>query len=661
MRSLESNLTSSDDSLRSKKDPGGAFGEGSSSEKSSVMCRLTGLLFPRGAVIKIVFVTEVIMKRTSDELITVEVVAGDASSPSGIKILQRSRNIAFHQFTEACTTATANLTKRNKSGQKLFDGVLRIAMQGPHCAPLTVIGLPALLQSVDSKVSMKDIDLSAQLINGYVEKSRTLILAVVSAKKEMVNQAITQMAARADPQKRCTMGILTKIDTVKDEDREEELINTLQSREVPLASGWFSLVNIIQGEKNPTTEPIDQAETAFFAQPRFDKTFLGIDAFCRNVTNVVALELINPIPAVEQGARTILLKSNKDLLKLGDPRKETHEQRAFLQSLTADVVRGLKPELEKSSRKSCLPAEAQHITLTRNLRARIDRLKGDWVNAMVHHCSSKAFTGTPERTDAVDGDNVHRNFVQDCRPLRLPDAVAWVAGMQNFVCRFPVPGRVNDEVFGHLFHDLASRWVELSNYHLQLISDKCEHAMVEIVKQHVGEVYANTVDRIRDIWIRPLLNKLCDEAKQTVVALKDSMPNAASSSSGALAESARGLWDVMLAARSAHQQLTLDEFTAIGTLAGVRAYYRAEMEHWVKNVNDQIAHGFLAKVAKDILSETRAMRASEEEVANLVSEPKKSVDQRSKLKKKIERLEHALAEISQHRKVAIKKERSGDE
>lgn len=184
-----------------------------SAGKSSVMSRLTGRPFASGAGIKTIFVTEVIMKPASEERVTIEVLSNEGS-------LHACHEITIDSFAETFEEAARKLRKVAKpSQQTLFDGVLRIEMRGPQCPPLTVIDLPGLMHSTKRKVSQEDIKLSATLINRYLSKSRTLILAVVSATNELLNQAILEMAALVDPKGERTMGVLTKLDTIHDVDR----------------------------------------------------------------------------------------------------------------------------------------------------------------------------------------------------------------------------------------------------------------------------------------------------------------------------------------------------------------------------------------------------------------------------------------------------------
>lgn len=60
---------------------------------------------------------------------------------------------------------------------------LRIEITGPGKSPLTLVDLPGLIHSETKLQSKEDVRLVSELVQRYIENPRTIILAVVSAKK----------------------------------------------------------------------------------------------------------------------------------------------------------------------------------------------------------------------------------------------------------------------------------------------------------------------------------------------------------------------------------------------------------------------------------------------------------------------------------------------
>ena len=95
-------------------------------------------------------------------------------------------------FTEACV-AMARMGSRT-----LYADTLHISLKGPDCKPLTVIDLPGLIHAASQKVTEADSKLSTELARKYLKEERTIVLAVISASNDVVNQAITTMTRQVD-------------------------------------------------------------------------------------------------------------------------------------------------------------------------------------------------------------------------------------------------------------------------------------------------------------------------------------------------------------------------------------------------------------------------------------------------------------------------------
>lgn len=72
----------------------------------------------------------------------------------------------------------------SSSGAHAFSkDVLRIEITGPTKRPLTLVDLPGLIHSESKTQSKDDVRVVSELFQQYIENPRTIILAVVSAKK----------------------------------------------------------------------------------------------------------------------------------------------------------------------------------------------------------------------------------------------------------------------------------------------------------------------------------------------------------------------------------------------------------------------------------------------------------------------------------------------
>lgn len=76
--------------------------------------------------------------------------------------------------------------------------VLRIEVVGDTGLHLTVVDLPGLIAVTSDKQTEEDVELVADLVDGYLESSRTIILAVIQATNDVANQRIIQRAREFD-------------------------------------------------------------------------------------------------------------------------------------------------------------------------------------------------------------------------------------------------------------------------------------------------------------------------------------------------------------------------------------------------------------------------------------------------------------------------------
>ncbi|KAJ6029761.1 uncharacterized protein N7446_010889 [Penicillium canescens] len=75
-------------------------------------------------------------------------------------------------------------------GKAFSNDLLRVKVSGPNRPHLTIVDLPGLIHSETRQQSAAD---------SYIRESRSVILAVVSAKNDFANQIVLRLARDADP------------------------------------------------------------------------------------------------------------------------------------------------------------------------------------------------------------------------------------------------------------------------------------------------------------------------------------------------------------------------------------------------------------------------------------------------------------------------------
>jgi hypothetical protein len=108
--------------------------------------------------------------------------------------------------------------------------VLRFEISGPDQEHLSVIDVPGIFKSTTDGVTTRaDIQVVRNMVKGYMDNPRSIMLAVVPANVNLATQEILELAREFDPHGDCTLGVLTKPDLV-DKGAESGVLDLLAGR-----------------------------------------------------------------------------------------------------------------------------------------------------------------------------------------------------------------------------------------------------------------------------------------------------------------------------------------------------------------------------------------------------------------------------------------------
>jgi GTP-binding protein EngB required for normal cell division len=205
--------------------------------KSSVIHALSGVALPRGpgtctrCVIEIRLITENTWKcrlklRTEYDALgtrlsqpTEAPFGPDISNPSHVETFIR---LAQKALLNPSKTPSSFLnydldklsSERDANQLRFTRNVVCIEVYGSF-TNLTLVDLPGIIHTVENKDDQHVIEDIQELVKDYTMSEKSIILAVISCKDEIENQAIFHMARQVDPLGVRTVGILTKPDTIE--------------------------------------------------------------------------------------------------------------------------------------------------------------------------------------------------------------------------------------------------------------------------------------------------------------------------------------------------------------------------------------------------------------------------------------------------------------
>ncbi|KAJ3034290.1 hypothetical protein HK097_004558 [Rhizophlyctis rosea] len=194
---------------------------------------------------------------------------------------------------------------------------------------LTLIDLPGIIRSVDRKEDSGYIDVVQELVRHYIEKERAIIVATITCKDEMDNQAIVHMAKEVDPYGLRTLGVLTKPDTIEP-GTHDRWLQVLLGQNWSLQLGYWVVKNPSKSEldKHITFEDARKREEYFFSsqqpwaglRPQLDR--FGVDSLRRELSRQLTILTDASLPDMkartEEAMRTVQTELDKLPPALGD-------------------------------------------------------------------------------------------------------------------------------------------------------------------------------------------------------------------------------------------------------------------------------------------------------------------------------------------------------
>jgi GTPase SAR1 family protein len=318
-----------------------------SAGKSSVLEGISGIPFPRQDGLCTRFATEIVLRHSPQLIRMTATIIPHLSRDDGERRRLASFRMEFRDFAElpgiieAAGQSMGIRTSEDQVDAPAFAAdVLRLELVGNTGLHLTIVDLPGLISVSENE---RDMQLVSDLVDSYLESSRTIVLAVVPASSDVDTQGIIQRARRYDRDGVRTVGIITKPDLINagTEQRVARLAKNMDRTKLNL--GFFLLKNPAPAELKEGMSPAarKRAEHAFFTREPWSS--LGLDLSRVGIENlrVFLQELLDShiereLPKVREELRELLERNCQDLAALGMERSTAGQIRIYLTQISAD-------------------------------------------------------------------------------------------------------------------------------------------------------------------------------------------------------------------------------------------------------------------------------------------------------------------------------------
>ncbi|EEQ29049.1 hypothetical protein McanMca71_000898 [Microsporum canis] len=609
--------------------------------KSAVFEAITGVPLPVNNGVSTRFVVEVVLRRAPDISAQVKICPGPNASPDHrhkLGVFTRSHNWLSDipkLFSEA--RLIMGLTREGTYSED----VLHLEISGPTLPNLTVVDLPGLLYLPRDNQTAEDIAMAKNLTETYLQNPRCIILAVISAERQLSEQMILHMtrccAAR-------TMGIITKVDCLgPDASIIAKIYDRVKQQNNSLQLGWHLLRNIdSEGLERPPRVTRDDIEELFFATVTPWRTLpphsVGVGALRSRVRKILLAEVKRNLSVLTSDIN-IDLDTHRTLYeKLGSSNNTTVERRVYLarigerfQSLTKAAIYGEYHDPYFRYR----PTHS-----IRRLRATIS----NWTEEFSQDMRKRGHS-----YDIYDDD------AQKESPPRLPDGPQpvtrreFMTGLEEFVKQSKgreVSGLMNAQVIGELFIRYSLRWKAIARAHVfqmwtkirQFLSDLLHH----IADAGVGEAL---IHKIFNIEMEKKLQKLQDKIDEIVSPFKKIIPIIVDPALKIRISQIRST------ANSAEASSTSSPHSEI--LDCMLAYYSVSLNNFINNIASLAVEGCLIDGLEDMITPSKFVQMSDEDIEVIAAESEDVKLARSRLGKQVRMLELAAAACTRCELVAL--------
>ncbi|KAL4742516.1 P-loop containing nucleoside triphosphate hydrolase protein [Aspergillus similis] len=666
-----------------------------SSGKSSVLEAISRVRFPAKSNVCTRFATEVILRRNPVSRIRISIEPG----PSRINEEERKRLRSFTHEQFSNNNDLPTLIEKAKEcmgvsesgGLGFSDDILKVEISGPDKPELTLVDLPGLYYSTSREQGSAGIGIVRGLTEKYMQNSRSIILAVISAKTDYHLQEVLNIAARFDPGGKRTLGIITQPDILEANSEEEDTyLQFMKNEKVRLQLGWHALRNRSFETRDVSDNARDEQEKQFFSQGRWTslpRESLGVDTLRRRLSSVLLEHIRHNLPGLIADIQQKISDREQRLAKLGSPRSTLQQQRGFLLQISSSFERITAQALNGMYADTFFGGlgDANGTGDIRRLRAVVRQLNEFFAEAMSIRGCRRTLVEEPISDPATTTASTpgSGNPYMDGWTAKYVDRGALEAEVSEQAREnrgIELPGSANQLLVGSLFRDQSQPWEELAKAHLLKACDSVRY-FVFLVLQYLADEHtssllaASVIEPELERMKQALLDKL-DEltahrkrghplpvGKSFLIQMQKARSHRLLKSlesdllrSGKQCEAKDG--KIAYSIKTVEQAITdletsSDGFAAAEIIDQMQAYYDTAILTFVDNVAILGIENCLLYPLQRIFTSQVVNDMGDSQIQDLAAEPSYVTEERKRLSQELEKLQAGLRTLNLFKPMSI--------
>lgn len=625
-----------------------------SSGKSSVLNAISGLQFPTGDSVVTQFATEIILRRASETRTKVSIGYSAAISESRKEVFddfsEKHKDIALASLPSVISDAKKIMNFER--GSKFCKEKLVLEVCGPKQDHLTLIDLPGFITSTWADQRSEDIEMVKDLVKGYMDNERAIILATFTGKSEFESQYVMEILKKpgAGYQNRA-LGVITAPDAIEEGSSREDLcIKFVANTQLQLQHGWHALRNL-KGKEIEAGLNRNEVESDFFkTRPgwrRVSPRSCGVGKLKKRLARILEQSIIDALPDIAKEVEKLLGDCEKDLKKLGNERTQPQQQNTYLNQIARNY---------NDSMTEALYGKPHSLNLFRDdskLRPLIQRANQNfaeqvWLNG--HTWAIKPMAGK-----VGSGGTAFKDLETLLKPddLSLPvevDKAEILALVENEVKNSQgrqLPNQIESGWVSAFFRLQCRRWHDIATQHVRGVHSLVEKHVKDLVLDLMTE---ENCDGVMNLLISPQIDRLADELEAKVDELMQPYR------SDSILTMSRRFSAVLEAVQLKREKESCPDLSPKAAdrqvywhiLDTVQAFYAISVDTFIDNVESLAIENCLLRGLPDMIPIDLIERVSPEKLAALGGENEIQALHRAELLAQKKQLEHDLKRIKPH-------------
>ncbi|RHZ78966.1 hypothetical protein Glove_153g49 [Diversispora epigaea] len=492
----------------------------------------------------------------------------------------------------------------NTNELKFTKNVVCLEIKGKNVPNLSLIDLPGIIRHTEKAEDRKFINLIEELVKEYIKKEQSIIIATITCRDEIDNQAIVTLAKEADPAGRRTLGVLTKPDTIEAATHEIWL-KILRGEAHKLSLGYYVVKNPskIQLTNQITFEEARKEEEYFFKREdpwknlRSDR--IGVKRLQHKLSELLIQAIKRDLPKISREAQEKLEEIRLELVNV--PEKLSENSKFEIYKMVKKCVNKIKHETPASSgsHKLWQMINAKFIEFNNNLflsrpifivgkrSTKFDLLKNEFC---VPHPSQEDQEDQKDTLKEITEQQITKLII-DARGRLLPGFIPYSPAIE-------------------IIKDIQIKW--------EPPSLECLDGIYEIMFDFVHDVINETFSRfpLLDEEMKQVANKCLDDCKETTIKYINFISKMEINQPYTLDETSIAI--LKSSFREKFNEILKDEDNeptdALDIIASLQAYFKIAFKRYADTIAMTIIHAFIDEFTTKIEEKLMEICVSDEQI-----------------------------------------------